>query len=216
LEKIYDVVAMMLITDTEENCYLIDDLLKQWWQAVPDSQDDYIQKPRPSGYKSLHEIFETDKDTFLEVQIKTKKMHENNEYGFASHAFYKIGETLKKKLKKDPEWLREINFDLNKERVKIDQFSKNVYVFTPKGNIIELPEGACLIDFAYAIHDDIGNRCVGGLVNGEMQKLTYKVKNGDRIEIKTQKSRSKPSADWEKIAKTKKAQMAIKKALKEE
>lgn len=215
LRGIYDIAAMRILVDTVEDCYGVEGLLKQIWEDVPETRDDYIANPKHSGYKSLHNTFKVAPNFVLEIQVKTYRMHEDNEFGLASHTLYKIGEALKKRTAENPDWLKEINFGLNRSDIKIDQFTKSVYVFTPKGDIKELPRGANLIDFAYSVHNDLGNSCVGGVVNGELQKLTYELQDGDRIEIKTSKNRKVPSADWLEVVKTKRAKDEIRKTLKE-
>ena len=149
----------------------------------------------------------------LEIQIKTYQMHEENEFGHASHLIYKMGDVILKQLKSDPELLKGIYYQ-NASNEKMWVFSKCVYVFTPKGDIIELEKGSNLIDFAYAIHAGLGHSCAGGIVNGQIQKLEYQLKDGDRVDIKTISSKKKPSEDWLKIVKTRRAKFHIRKALK--
>ncbi len=215
LSGVYDIAAMRVLVNTVEECYAVEGILKQIWDDSAGKRDDYITHPKPSGYKSLHNTFQVKPGFMLEIQIKTHQMHEENEFGVASHTFYKTGETLKKKMFANPNWLKEINFGINRAAIKIDQFTDNVYVFTPKGDIKELPRGANLIDFAYYVHNDLGNSCIGGVVNGELQKLTYELQDGDRVEIKTSKNRKKPSPDWEDVVKTKRAKDEIRRSLKE-
>ncbi len=215
MSGVYDIAAMRVLVNTVEECYAVEGILKQIWDDSAGKRDDYITHPKPSGYKSLHNTFQVKPGFMLEIQIKTHQMHEENEFGVASHTFYKTGETLKKKMFANPNWLKEINFGINRAAIKIDQFTDNVYVFTPKGDIKELPRGANLIDFAYYVHNDLGNSCIGGVVNGELQKLTYELQDGDRVEIKTSKNRKKPSPDWEDVVKTKRAKDEIRRSLKE-
>jgi GTP pyrophosphokinase len=141
-------------------------------------------------------------------------MHETNEFGKASHNFYKLGKSLEKELDSNPNILKDLNYSIGNKLV-IDHFTDYVYVFTPKGDIIELPIGANLIDFAYYIHADLGNSCIGGVVNGEYQKVTHQLENGDRVEVKTSGSKKKPSPDWLECATTKRAKSAIRKSLKD-
>lgn len=215
IKKLHDLAAMRILVNTVEDCYKVEDILKQVWQYNADRRNDYIQSPKSSGYRSIHTEFMLSQDLWTEVQIKTYEMHENNEFGFASHAFYKIGENLKKQMLSNPEFLKELSFDINKESIRIDHFSNMVYVFTPKGEIKELPKGSNLVDFAYAVHNDLGNRCVGGMVNGEYAKLSQELKDGDRVEIKIDKRRQRPSSDWLDIVKTKRAKDEIRKSLRE-
>ncbi len=216
LHQIYDIAAMRIIVETIEQCYMVEDILKQVWTCVPEERDDYISNPKPNGYKSIHNTFVVSHSMNLEIQIKTKEMHEENEFGIASHSFYKTGEHLAKNLQTDPTWLSEINFIRNKEDIKIDHFNKYVYVFTPKGDIKQLAKGSTPIDFAYTIHKDLGNACVGATVNGEFQKLSYTLKDGDRVEIKVMKHKKLPSPDWLDFVKTRKAREEIRKSLRKD
>ncbi len=214
LEKIYDIAAMRILVNTVEECYKTEDLLKQAWKYLTEERDDYINKPKPSGYQSIHNTFVVTPTLNVEVQIKTKEMHEINEYGIASHTFYKTGEKLKKTLQVDTNWVKQMSLEQNNGTIDIGFFNKYVYVFTPKGDIKQLPRGANLIDFAYSIHKDLGNACVGGTVNGDFQKLTYELKDGDRVEIKVLKHKKVPSSDWIDLVKTRKAKEEIRKALR--
>lgn len=216
LSHIYDIAAIRILVDTVENCYLTEDILKQVWTDIPEERDDYILKPKPSGYKSIHNTFVVSPSVNLEIQIKTFEMHENNEYGLASHTFYKTGEKLRGAMQADTNWLKDLNFIENRGDIRIDHFTRHVYVFTPKGDIIKLQRGATPVDFAYAIHKDLGNSCVGVTVNGEFQKLSYPLIDGDRVEIKTQKNKKLPSSDWLDFVKTRKAREEIRKALRKD
>jgi guanosine-3',5'-bis(diphosphate) 3'-pyrophosphohydrolase len=227
LENIYDIGAMRIIVDSEDQCYIVENLLKEYIECLPDERDDYIRIPRHTGYKSIHNIFKLTRDIFVEIQIRTKDMHEQAEFGPASHLLYKIGdkdrksgavEKFKSYLKDNPFWFKDMHF-LSMENTLAGYrpntpFSKYVYAFTPKGDIIELPKGSNLIDFAYAVHTTLGHSCIGGFANSQMVKLTYEIKDGDHIEIKTLKNKHKPSPDWIKIVKTTKARAHIRKALK--
>jgi GTP diphosphokinase / guanosine-3',5'-bis(diphosphate) 3'-diphosphatase len=213
LKRLFDIGAMRIIVDTEEEAYFVEDLLNNLWNNVPGERDDYITNPKPNGYMSLQNSYYLSTTTIVEVQIRTHQMHENNEYGLASHAVYKIQKQLAKDPMQNQILLKEINYTLNRENINIKHFSNFVYVYTPKGEIVKLPRGSSLIDFAYSIHKDLGNSCVGGSINGEYKPLTSELKDGDRVEIKTQKGKQKPSADWLNIVKTKRARTEIKKAL---
>lgn len=215
LTHIHDIAAMRILVSSVEKCYEVEDVLKQAMSFIEEERDDYIQKPKPNGYQSIHNIFKLNSEFFLEIQIKTKEMHEANETGLASHAFYKMGEKLKKSLENNPHVLKDMRYSVDNRDVKIDQFSNKVYVFTPKGDIVELPKGSNLIDFAYAIHAGVGNSAIGAKVNGNHEKLTYELQNGDRVEIKTVRSKLYPSTDWLKQVKTQKAKDLIRKALRQ-
>lgn len=216
---VYDIAAMRVIVDTEENCYKTEALLCELWDSIVEVRDDYIKNPKPSGYKSIHNHHIADDSLQIEVQIRTKEMHEINEYGPASHVYYKVGESLKKNLGRSDDILKELSQwkeeQLNNEGdTSLDQFTDNVYAFTPKGDIIELPKGSSVIDFAYGVHTGIGNSCVGAVVNGEIVKLDYQIRNGDQVIIKTLSSKKLPSRDWLKFAKSARTKAHIRKALR--
>ncbi len=212
LEHIYDIAAMAIIVDSIDECYLVEDMLNNIWDTLSDSRDDFIKEPRMTGYRSIHNIYKASEDFYLEIQIKTKDMHEENEYGKASHAFYKIGEHLKKYLNSSPDLLKQLNVkSLTKaENTEISTFKNKVYVFTPKGKIIELPVGAIIIDFAFAVHEDIGYKCISALINGKIAKLSQELKDGDVVEVLTN-PRARPSKDWLELVKSPKARRLIKK-----
>jgi GTP diphosphokinase / guanosine-3',5'-bis(diphosphate) 3'-diphosphatase len=214
-KRVYDQVGIRIITESVDDCYKAEDIVNQLWSSLPSERDDYIQKPKISGYRSIHSIFKITNNMHMEIQIRTKEMDEMNEYGKASHALYKMGSGLKKELEKTPGWLKEMSYENYRDNIKLDQFSHNVYVYTPKQDIIKLPEGSNLIDFAYYIHPEVGNSAVGGYVNDEYQKLTHKLKTGDRVLIKTSKSRKLPSEDWVKLVGSKRTKRLIKKSLRE-
>jgi GTP pyrophosphokinase len=227
LENIFDLIAMRILVNTIEECYLTENLLKQIMDHLPEEHDDFIKVPRKTGYKSIHNTFKIAQNLNMEIQIKTHGMHLINEFGQSSHLLYKIGDKdkssqavaeFKKYLQEDPNWFKDLNI-WEREKTTSDYkssapFSKNVYAFTPKGDIIELIKGATIIDFAYAVHTRIGNSCIGALVNGQMVKLDYQIEDGDIVEIKTLKSKTKPSSDWLKIAKTSRTRGHIRHALK--
>lgn len=218
-EGIYDLVAMRIITDTVEGCYKTEAVIDELWEPITDERDDYIKNPKPNGYKSIHNLHKAEKDLIVEVQIRTKEMHDYNEYGPASHLYYKVGKDLAKSLETDPDTLKKLKNwqderQENEETDYLKQFRDDVYVFTPKGDIIKLPKGATPVDFAYEIHTKIGNSCVGAVVNGEIKKLDYQLHNGDQVEIKTLSNKKKPSSDWLEFVKSSKAKHDIRKELK--
>jgi GTP pyrophosphokinase len=215
LENLYDIAAMRILVNTVEECYLVEDLLKKIWISEPSERDDYIANPKPGGYRSLHNVFHIDQDFVVEIQIRTFKMHEENEYGKASHLFYKYGSHFRKYLKKNPDWLKNsgISHIINED--KLGHFSDFVYVFTPKGDIIELPRGATALDFAYAIHEDIGNRCMGAMINKKIEKLSYELNDGDKIEIRISNSKNNANEDWLDVVKTRYARKCIRKAVRQ-
>lgn len=215
-----DIVAMRVIVNTVEQCYLVDTLLRSIWHTFDEHYEDLIAHPRPSGYKSIHTVFKVSDKFNLEVQIRTHEMHEYNENGGASHIFYKAGDNFKANLERDPDWLKKLNYwekDIafdTAEGTKEKPFSTKIYTFTPKGDIIELDRGATVIDFAYAVHEDIGRNFTGCLVNGSIAKASQVLNDGDVIEIKASKKQKLPSRDWLEFVKTSKARNHIKKELK--
>jgi len=211
---LHDIGAMRIVTQSIEEVYIVEDILKSLWDQLPHLRDDYIQKPRPTGYQSLHNIFKVEADLNIEVQIRTRKMHEEAEYGLYSHLFYKIGEKFKKELVSNPNWVKGLNYFESYDRAKIEHFANNVYAFTPKGDIVELPRGAKALDFAYYVHTDIGNGCAGAKINGSLTKIDTPIKDGDVVEILTDKNKHKPSRDWLQLAGTKKARWEILKELR--
>lgn len=215
-DSIYDIGAMRIVTQNVNQVYTTEDVLKSLWEQIPHLRDDYIQKPRPTGYRSLHNTFIVEPNLHIEVQIRTQEMHQEAEYGLYSHLFYKIGEKFKNELEKNPNWVRDLNYYESYDKAAIKHFSNNVYVFTPKGDIIELPAGAKAIDFAYYVHTDIGNSCAGAKINGNIAKLDTLVKDGDIVEILLDRKRQKPSKDWLELVGTKKARWEILKELRKQ
>lgn len=211
---IYDIGAMRIVTQTVDEVYATEDILKSLWEQIPHLRDDYIQKPRPTGYRSLHNTFIVEPNLHIEVQIRTQEMHEEAEYGLSSHLFYKIGEKFKNELGKNPNWVRDLNYFESYDKATIKHFSNNVYAFTPKGDIIELPKGAKGIDFGYYVHSDIGNSSVGVKINGSIVKLDTLINDGDIVEVLTDKKKRKPSRDWLNLVGTKKAKWEILKELR--
>jgi len=217
-EGIYDLVGMSIIVDTTEDCYKVEGILNELWENIPEERDDYINRPRELGYKAIHNVFYIKKDFPVEVQIKTFEMYTTNMdlHRIFYRSSEKTSEQFMKYTNKDPLWFKNLNYWRIEKSIKSNTlktpFGKNVYVFTPKGDIIELPKGATVIDFAYAVHSDIGNRCSGAYVNGKIEKLDYIVNDGDCIKIKTAKNK-KPSADWLKTAKTSRAKTIIRREL---
>lgn len=216
-QGIYDILGLRIIVKSVDQCYKTEDLLKQLWDYIPKERDDYIQVPRASGYRAIHNIFKSDNLVF-EAQILTNDMYQYNEFGPAKHSVYKIMDNEKGSSKDDKvkSFLKEYLNSLEKVSYtdpKIDIKSK-IYTFTPKGDIIELKAGSNLIDFAYAIHADIGNKAVGGLVNDKNRKLTHTLQNGDVVKINTLKSKKYPSSDWVNQVKTSKARTYIRRALR--
>lgn len=204
LDQIYDVSAMRVLVPTIDDCYTVMGILHHTWQHISAEFDDYISQPKSNGYQSIHTVIIGPEDKNVEIQIRTYAMHDTSELGVASHWSYKenikSGANYEEKialLRQVMAWQKEIaaeGEEKNKVEVK-DLFSDRVYVFTPLGDIIDLPSGATPLDFAYAIHSEIGHRCRGAKVNGKLVQLTYPLKTGERIEIQTTKI-AHPSRDW--------------------
>lgn len=220
-EEIFDVIALRVITDTVENCYKILGLVHNTWKPIPQRFKDYIAMPKVNMYQSLHDVVIGPEGKIIEIQIRTKEMDEIAEEGIAAHWKYKgvgAGKDFDKKLS----WLRQIMEWQQEtktakefvESLEIDFFKDEIYTFTPKGDVIELPKNSTPLDFAYAVHTEIGNHCVGAKVNGSFVSLRHELKTGDVVEILVSKSQ-KPSRNWLNIAKTSKALQKIKKFLEE-
>lgn len=223
-EEIYDLIAFRIIVPSVKDCYAVLGLIHAEWKPIAGRFKDYISIPKANMYQSLHSTVIGPEGERIEVQIRTEEMHRVAEYGVAAHWQYKeVGKGSKKGKssgQRDAErftWLRQIldwQRELNDPRefmasLRFDLFQDEVYIFTPNGDIKEMPDGATPVDFAYAIHTQVGDRCAGAKVNGRLVPLHTKLKNGDSVEIITDKNRS-PSRDWLKFVKTAKARTRIK------
>jgi GTP pyrophosphokinase len=202
-EQVTDVRAVRIIVKDIPSCYQVLGLIHTHWRPVPGEFDDYIAAPKDNFYQSLHTAVIYDDGRPLEIQIRTKEMHENAEYGIAAHWRYKEGTPQDKDYERRVVWLRQIMDWMQDvddagqfvDTMKTDVFSDRVYAFTPRGDIIDLPTGSTPIDFAYHVHTDIGHRCRGAKINGKLVALDYQLKTGDQVEILTTK-RGGPSRDW--------------------
>lgn len=221
MEKIYDIVALRIVVDTVEECYRILGLAHSVWNPLPGRIKDYISVPKPNGYRSLHTTIFTGSGGVAEIQIRTKEMHTEAAYGVAAHFAYKESNSKKSRDDKSKfkwiEELKELKYspdDPKKfiDHLKTDFFNDRIFIFTPKGDVIDLPENSTPIDFAYSIHSDIGDHIFGAKINSKMSHIFTKLKNGDIVEIITNKN-SKPSYKWLEYAKTSLAKKHIKSSL---
>ena len=209
INKVYDLVAMRVITESVPECYAVLGIIHEAWPPVPGKIKDYIALPKPNAYRSLHTTVIGPEEQIIEFQIRTQAMHEENETGVAAHWLYKMkGSGQKAKdITKEIAWVQQLrewqehagqsgaNADALLESMKVDFFRDRIFAITPQGEVVDLPVYSTPIDFAYRIHSDIGNSAVGAKVNGTIVPLNHKLKSGDMVEIITQKGK-RPSEDW--------------------
>lgn len=228
--KIYDLVALRIIVPDIESCYAVLGIIHKKWKPLIGKIKDYIAIPKPNGYQSLHTTVFCQGGKITEFQIRTPEMHKEAEHGIAAHWYYSekkslkdyikkaiLGQRPEKELKKELTWVRQLQewqkekFSSSKEfldSLKIDFLKDRIFVFTPKGDVIDLPEGATAIDFAYQIHTDVGHQCSEVKIDGKLSSLSQALQNGQVVEIITQKNK-KPNRDWLKFVKTNEAKNRI-------
>jgi GTP pyrophosphokinase len=223
LERVYDFVALRVVTESVKDCYAALGIIHQTWSPVPGRIKDFIAMPRPNGYQSLHTSVVSDHGVPFEVQIRTEAMHRHAEEGIAAHWKYKEGRVGDHRDERYFQWMRQL-LEVQQEvrdpqeflrNLKIDLYPEEVYIFTPKGEVKSLPRGATAIDFAYGVHTDVGHQCVGARINGRMVPLRTRLQNGDIVEIITQ-SGHKPSRDWLSFVATSRARSKIRHVLQAE
>ncbi len=234
IDKVYDLVAIRLVVPTVAACYETLGIVHKKYKPLIGRIKDYISLPKPNGYKSIHTTVFGPEGKILEVQIRTERMHDEAEFGIAAHWIYTQGRTwtdivLRREPKgaevpeKELEWVQQLKqwhtetggeTDEFWRSIRFDFFKNHIFAFTPSGDVIELPESATPIDFAYRIHSEVGDRAMGARANGKMVSLDYSIHNGDLIDIVTSKEKKLPSRDWLKFVKTTHAQTKIKNTLR--
>jgi GTP diphosphokinase / guanosine-3',5'-bis(diphosphate) 3'-diphosphatase len=223
LERVYDFVALRVTTQSVKDCYAALGIIHQTWSPVPGRIKDFIAMPRPNGYQSLHTSVISEHGFPFEVQIRTEEMHRHAEEGIAAHWKYKEGRVGDHTDERYFQWMRQL-LEVQQEvrdpqefmrNLKIDLYPEEVYIFTPKGEVKSLPRGATAVDFAYSVHTDVGNQCVGARINGKMVPLRTRLQNGDIVSIITQAGH-KPSRDWLTFVATSRARGKIKHVLQGE
>ncbi len=231
VEEVYDLAAIRIIVPTVEDCYRVLGIVHKRYKPMIGRIKDYISLPKPNGYRSLHTTIFGPEGKILEVQIRTRKMDYESEYGIAAHWIYSGKRTIKdvlfrkksEELERQLDWVRQLRAwheetgGLSDEfwaSLKIDFLKNHIFAFTPSGDVIDLPEGATPVDFAYAIHSEIGNTLSGAKINKKIISLDYVIKNGEVVELMTEKNKKAPNKDWLKFAKTTHAKSKIKQALR--
>jgi GTP pyrophosphokinase len=220
--EIYDLIAIRIIVKSVQDCYAALGIIHTIWKPIPGRFKDFVAMPKENMYQSIHTTVMGETGEPFEIQIRTEEMHQIAEYGIAAHWIYKEGQ--EKSYDRYFEWLRQSlewqsetkDSEEYFEMLKLDMFQDIVFVFTPKGDVIEMPMGATPLDFAYRVHSDVGHRCIGSKVNGRIVTLDYELKNGDIVEILTSKTSGGPKGDWLNIARTSQARSKIRAWFKKE
>lgn len=223
MSKVFDIVALRIIVSDVSDCYAALGILHSIFRPMPGRIKDYIAQPKPNGYQSLHTTVIAEDGSILEFQIRTTEMHEEAEYGIAAHWRYKEGEKVRGR---QVQWMDDIakiqkelhadDFVQKLDEIKLDMFQDRIFVFSPKGDVIDLPSESTPIDFAYHIHTEIGNKAVGARINHQLVNLDAELKSGDLCEIITDKNRKYPNGDWLKFVHTHHARQKIRDALKKD
>lgn len=224
-EQIYDLTAVRVIVESVKDCYEVLGMIHTKWKPIPGRFKDYIAVPKPNNYQSLHTTVMTEYGMPFEIQIRTYEMHRIAEYGVAAHWKYKEQRTESGDLDEKLEWLRGV-MDVQGENIsnpqefyeslKFDLYSGEVFIFTPKGDVVNLPEGSTPVDFAYRVHSEVGNKCVGAKINNKIVPLESKLQTGDYVEIITSAASKGPSRDWLRFVKTTQAKSKINAFFKKE
>lgn len=224
-EQIYDLTAVRVIVENIKDCYEVLGMIHTIWKPIPGRFKDYIAVPKPNNYQSLHTTVMTSYGMPFEIQIRTYEMHKIAEYGIAAHWKYKENRSEANELDEKLEWLRGVMDDANDtftspqefyESLKVDLYSGQVFIFTPKGDVVVLPEGSTPVDFAYNVHSAVGNKCIGAKINNKIVPLETKLTTGDYVEIITSNTAKGPSRDWLRFAKTSQAKTKIRAFFKKE
>lgn len=220
IARIYDIIAVRVIVPSIGDCYAALGAIHSTWTPLKGRIKDYIAQPKPNGYRSLHTTVFCDEGEIVEFQIRTEEMHAENEFGIAAHWSYDEHKGPVGHKADIPDWVKELaeiqqeladkkEYVRSLEDLKIDVFRDRIFLFTPKGDVIDLPEESTCVDFAYAIHSDIGNTCIAAKVNEEVVPLHHVLRNGDMVEILVDKSRKSPNPDWIEFVKTRHAKAKV-------